>query len=293
MKRLLLTVMLFFAVLSLFSFSLVDDLGRIVEFEETPQRIVVAAPVFTDYLVRLGVADRIVGVTEFEPFDAEKIGRTTPLNIEKIVSLEPDLIIVAGGFQAGEVAKLDKFDLKVICLNPNSMETIFRTTNILATICGKEEKGNEIVETYRDKMMAIAEGKSYKIPIEERKKVFYAMIAGTEIKDLWTCGQGSFLNEAISLAGGVNIAGNCSGPSGWLPISVEFVASQNPDAIIVPYYYQGGEQQAREAILNFSPWKNVTAVKNEDIIGIDGEKASHANLKLVDLIADIYSGLYE
>lgn len=292
MKKFLLTLFVMLAFVSVFSFSIVDDLGRVVEIDKAPERVIIAAPVFTDYLVRLGVSDRIVGVTEYDPFDAEKIGLSTPLNIEKIISMEPDIVFVAGGYQGPEVYKLEKFGLTVVCLNPNNLDSIFRTMNIIAAIFNQSEKGQQLVEAAQEKMLNISRDKAYKIPIEERKTVFYAMISGNEVKDLWTCGQGSFLNEVISMAGGVNIAGNYSGANGWLPISVEFVAAKNPDAILVPYYYEGNAEVSEKVIMGFSPWSQINAVKNQEIYGINGDKSNHANFNLIDLMEEIYIKLY-
>jgi len=292
MKKLLLTVFLVLSFVCVFSFSIVDDLGRVVEIESTPQRVVIAAPVFTNYLVRLGISDRIVGVTDYDMFDAEKIGQLTPLNIEKIVSLKPDIVIVSGGFQAAETYKLEKFNLKTVCFNQNNLDAIFRTMNILSAIFGVEETGQRLSAEANEKMLSISRDKAYKIPLENRKTVFYSMISGSEVKDLWTCGQGSFLNEVISLAGGVNITGNYSGANGWLPISVEFVASKNPDVILVPYYYEGGEKSTEQVIKSFSPWKQITAVKEGNIYGIDGNKAAYANFDLIELMEEIYEKLY-
>jgi len=291
-NRFLLTLFLALSFVSVFSFSIVDDLGRVVEIEGTPERVVVGAPVFTDYLVRLDVSDKIVGVTDYDPFDAEKIGLSTPLNIEKIVSMKPDIIFVAGGYQGPETYKLEKFDLTVVCLNPSNIDSIFRTMNVIAAIFGENERGQQLVAEATQRMLSVSRDQAYKIPIEERKTVFYAMIAGNEIKDLWTCGQGSFLNEVISLAGGVNITGNYSGANGWLPISVEFVAGKNPDAILVPYYYEGNEKQSEKVIRAFSPWNQINAVKNSEIYGINGDKSNHANFNLIDLMEEIYNKLY-
>ena len=145
-KKYLLTLFVMLAFVSVFSFSIVDDLGRVVEIEKVPQRVVVAAPVFTDYLVRLGVSDTIVGVTDYDPFDAERIGLSTPLNIEKIVSLKPDLVLVAGGYQGPEVYKLEKFGLSAVCLNPTNLDSIFRTMNIIAALFNESEKGQQLVD---------------------------------------------------------------------------------------------------------------------------------------------------
>jgi len=283
---------LFFVVTSLFSFVVIDDLGRDVEIESTPERVIVAAPSITDYLVKLGLGDKIVGVTDWDAFNAERIGQLTPLNVEKIISLDPDVVFLTGGFQAPEVSRLDEFGITAVVLNPNTFAEIFRTTKLLATIFNVSEKGNEIVNEYQKRVDTISKEKSYKIPLSERKSVFYAMISGSEVKDLYTCVQGSFLNEVISLAGGVNITGNFSGPNGWLPIGVEFIAAENPEAILIPYYYAGGEQPAIDAINNFSPWANIAAVENQALYPIDGNAASYANLELVGLLEQIYEALY-
>jgi iron complex transport system substrate-binding protein len=294
MKKVLL--LCFFTVL-LFSLSFsavfIDDLGRQVSFDTTPKRIVVAAPALTDYVVRLGLSDAIVGVTDWDLFPAEKIGQLTPLNVEKIIALQPDVVLIAGGFQASEITRLEPFGVKALVLNPNSFYDIQRISRYLGTLFGVPEKGNKLALWVEDNINKIAIDKVYKIPLDKRKKVFYAMVQSSEIKDLWTCVQGSFLNEVLALAGGINITGSFAGPNGWLPISIEYVALQNPDVILVPYYYEGGAKEAIEAVLDFNPWQSITAVKKKAVVGIDGNKASYANPELVELLVEIYQRLYE
>jgi len=294
MKKHLLSCCSFLLFLSLsFSLVFVDDLGRKVSVDQTPKRVVVAAPALTDYLVQLGLEGAIVGVTDWDAFPAEKIGQLTPLNVEKIVSLQPDIVLIAGGFQAAEALRLTPFGLNVLVMNPNSFNDIQRIIRFLGTLFDIPEKGLALAEKVEKTVNAIAVEKAYKIPLDERKKVFYAMVQSAEIKDLWTCVQGSFLNEVIALAGGVNITGSYTGPNGWLPVGVEFVALQNPDVILVPYYYEGGADEAIKAVLNFAPWKSMTAVKNKAVYGIDGNKASYPNPALVNLLEEIYLALYE
>jgi len=291
-KHLLFCCSLMFLSLS-FSLVFVDDLGRKVSVDQTPKRVVVAAPALTDYLVQLGLEGAIVGVTDWDAFPAEKIGQLTPLNVEKIISLQPDIVLIAGGFQAAEALRLTPFGLNVLVMNPNSFNDIQRIIRFLGTLFDIPEKGLALAEKVEKSINAIAVEKAYRIPLEKRKKVFYAMVQSAEIKDLWTCVQGSFLNEVIALAGGINITGSYTGPNGWLPVGVEFVALQNPDVILVPYYYEGGADEAIEAVVNFAPWKSVTAVKNKAVYGIDGNKASYPNPTLVDLLEEVYLALYE
>ena len=292
-KHLLSTVFLLFFLSLSFSIVFVDDLGRKVSVDHTPKRVVVAAPALTDYLVRLGLADTIVGVTDWDAFPAERIGQLTPLNVEKIVSLRPDLVLIAGGFQAAEVSRLTPFGLNVMVLNPNSFYDIQRLALYFGALFDIPERGQEIAQMVENTVTRIAVEKAYTIPLTERKTVFFAMVQGAEIKDLWTCAQGSFLSEIIALAGAINITGSYTGPNGWLPIGIEFVALQNPDVILVPYYYEGGANEAIDAILNFAPWKSVSAVKNKAVYAIDGNKASYPNPTLTELLEEIYTTVYE
>ncbi|MDI3473014.1 MAG: cobalamin transport system substrate-binding protein [Thermotogaceae bacterium] len=293
MRKLVLVFTLILISLIAFSYpvSLVDDIGRVVTFEEEPQRIISAAPVATDYLVKLGIADKIVGVTTFDTYkEAEDIGNMVPLNLEKIVALNPDVVFTFGGFQTGEVEKLEKAGIKVFAINPRTTDDIFRTLVNMGIIFNKLELANKISNDLKSKMLDVAK-KAYNIPLNKRPKVFFASIyQGTN--EVWTCGQGSFLNEAISLAGGVNITGNYTGPNGWLTISMEFVISQNPDIILVPYYYEGGQEEAIKAVKSIELWKNIKAVKNNRIIPVDGNIASSPDTRLIDFIVELYNIFY-
>lgn len=293
MRKLVLVFTLILISLIAFSYpvSLVDDIGRVVTFEEEPQRIISAAPVATDYLVKLGIADKIVGVTTFDTYkEAEDIGNMVPLNLERIVALNPDVVFTFGGFQVGEVEKLEKAGIKVFAINPRTTDDIFRTLVNMGIIFNKLELANKISNDLKSKMLDVAK-KAYNIPLNKRPKVFFASIyQGTN--EVWTCGQGSFLNEAISLAGGVNITGNYTGPNGWLTISMEFVISQNPDIILVPYYYEGGQEEAIKAVKSIELWKNIKAVKNNRIIPVDGNIASSPDTRLIDFIVELYNIFY-
>ena len=50
---------------------IVDDLGRAVSLEETPERIVSLAPSCTEILFALGLEDKVVGVTEYCDYPEE------------------------------------------------------------------------------------------------------------------------------------------------------------------------------------------------------------------------------
>lgn len=271
--------------------TIIDDLGRVVEIASAPQRVVVAAPAITDFLVQLSLDDRIVGVTDYDSYETERIGQLMPLNREKILSLRPDLVLMGGGFQAPEVEGLDALGLKTVVLNPLRMDDIYRTVQLVSVIFGIPEEGQQLAHELRTTVEDIAK-EAYTIPLDRRKKVFFAMFHGDEVKDLWTCGYGSLLNELIALAGGVNITGHFPGPSGWLPIAEEFVAKANPDIILLPIYFEGGETVAIKALKQYQPWADVKAIRTENFVLIDGNISSQPNTLLVNLLEELFQSFY-
>jgi iron complex transport system substrate-binding protein len=287
----LLSVLLVISIFaSYYPITLVDDAGNVVTIQSTPMRVIDAAPSVTDFLLKLGYADRIVGVTQYDSYTkAQNIGLLYPLDLEKILSLKPDIVFLFGGFQLPQYASLKRLGITSFVLNANSLNGVYRDVMDVATIMGDPQKGKALVDELQAKESKI-ENSAYTVPLDKRPTVFY----GTPGKEMWTAGMGSFLNEIISLAGGVNITGNYAGPNGWLPVSPEFVVAENPDIILVPYDISGmGSAAAKEAAIEqvetFPPFASLKAVKEGHVYAINGDVASQPNTQLIDLLQQIYT----
>src|SRR3989338_7063207 len=112
----------FFSCLVLFSFLL----GPV--FAAVPRRIISGMPSITEMLFALKLGDRIVGVTNNcnyppEALKKEKIGGFF-LNLEKIVSLKPDLVIMIEDAQKRDIARFKKFGLPVYTINPRNVADV-------------------------------------------------------------------------------------------------------------------------------------------------------------------------
>ena len=241
-NKLILTIAFLLLILSsLLSFSfaeatnypltIIDDTGLVITIPEEPQRIISTAPSNTEILFSLGLENKIVGVTNYcnYPEDAnnvEKIGEMTPLNLEKIASLKPELILGYGLNQLGEIAPLKEAGYNIIIIEPMTINETLKSIRMVATICGIPEKGNSLVESLTQRINKI-KTKTSNIDIFKRPKIFIGGIYET----IWTPGEGTLFNELIILAGGRNIA---AGLPGWAKISPEFVAKEEPEIIIIP-----------------------------------------------------------
>ncbi|WP_082021682.1 ABC transporter substrate-binding protein [Thermotoga caldifontis] len=293
--RRFLTLTLLVALLSLvltYPITIVDDAGRLVTIDRKPERVVCAAPSTTKFLQYLGLEDRVVAVTNWDDFEAERIGDLFPLNLEKILSLEPDVVFTFGGFQLPEVPKLEQQGLTAVVLNANTVQQILNDLVLVGTIMGVPEKAKKLANDLQEYYLTVAK-KAYNVPLDRRVKVVYLMdIPGPDVREVWTCGQGSYLNELITLAGGANIAAAFTGPNGFLPISLEYIVSENPDVLIVANYTPGAEEQIKEKISNHPILKSLKAVRNKRIYVYDGYMLSLPVPQLIAYIERFYNDFY-
>lgn len=272
--------------------TVIDDTETAVNIPQEPQRIISTAPSNTEILFDLGLQEKIIGITNYcnfpeETKNIEKIGEISPLNFEKIISLNPDLILAYAGFQLKEIPRLRELGLNTIVLEPLTLEDTFKSVEMIANVCGISDKGSLLVDNLIQRVNII-KSKVSKIPISDRPKIF---VGGTS-ETIFTPGAGTLFNELITLAGGQNIAADLSF---WKKISPEFVAQAEPDIIIVPVgaMNQGEESKIKSNISQRSGWSNIPAIKNQKIFIVNEDLFYRAVPRLVDGLELLYGIFYE
>lgn len=271
--------------------TIIDITETAVTIPQEPQRIISIAPSNTEILFALGLEDKIVGITNYcnfpeETKNIEKIGETFPLNLEKIVSLKPDLILAYAG-QLNEIPRLRELGLKVIVIEPLNLQETLKSIQMVATVCGIPEKGNILVENLSQRIDQIKTEVS-NLEITKKPKIFIGGIYET----IWTPGEGTLFNELISLAGGINIA---AGFSGWTKISPEFIVKEDPDIIIIPIgaMNPGDEKRIKENIYQRPGWSNLSAVKTQKIFIVNEDLFFRPGPRIVDGLERLYKIFYE
>jgi iron complex transport system substrate-binding protein len=204
-----------------------DDLGRLVAINGTPQRIVSLAPSNTEILFVLGLGDKVVGVTDYcdyppEALDKEKVGGYANPDIEKIVALDPDLILVAYGTPMDVINNMVGLGLTVFGTKTTDLDDLLNDITTVGNITGKEVEAQALTSEMASKIEAVADATS---ELQQRPRVFYMLWNDP----LWTAGSGTFIDELIEKAGGVNI---CQNITGYSEISLEYVLASDPEIII-------------------------------------------------------------
>jgi len=204
-----------------------DDLGRLVAINGTPQRIVSLAPSNTEILFALGLGEKMVGVTDWcdyppEALEKEKVGGYDTPDIEKIVALNPDLILVAYGTSMDVINTLVGLGLTVFGIKTTDLDDLLNDIKTIGEITDKELEAYALTSEMENRIQAVTNQTE---ELEERPSVFYIVWHDP----LWTAGSETFIHELIEKAGGVNI---CQNLTGYTTISIEEVVACNPEVII-------------------------------------------------------------
>jgi len=259
-----------------------------ISSEVTQQRIISIAPATTEILFSLGLDDEIVGVTTFcnypeETQNKERVGTFSQPGIERILSLRPDIVFATGLEQASVVDKLRKVGLKVYVSDPASFKELFRSIREIAKLIHREQEADSLIGQMESRIKRIND-KVKLIPQEKRLSVFIEI----GIDPLMSAGKGSFIDELITLAGGINIASDLSRSYSYF--SSEQVLRRNPDCIILGYM---DKEWDKAEVKDRLGWENISAVKNNRIYSdIDPNLFFRPGPRLVEGLEVIYERLY-
>jgi iron complex transport system substrate-binding protein len=217
-----------------------DALGRRVDVPVPATRIVSLAPNLTEILFALGLGEEVAGVTAFcdwPPAAKEKprVGGFVNPSIEAVVALNPDLVLAtADGNRESDVTALDHLGVPVYVTDSRSVENIITTIRTLGLLGGKEKAADALageIVSRRDRVLAAVAGRP-------AVTVFVAL----DRVPLVSAGRGTFVDELVELAGGVNIVD--SGVVKYPVMNSEQLVARDPQVIVAATMAVGSESAA-------------------------------------------------
>ena len=247
--------------------------------EKLPQRIISLAPSNTEILFALGLGDKVVGVTQYCDYPEEAkskprvAGYSTPA-LEKVVSLEPDLILAEAIHEKTVLPALEKQELTVIVTSAKSINTVLEDITLVGQIMGRSKAAARLVDDLSDRIEAVA-NKTKDLAPTERLRVLHVIWHDP----IWTMGSETFVDDMIQKAGGVNIFADEFKKS--RVVSMEAVVDRNPQVILV-----SGMGTTQNLIYNSikgdSRLSGVDAVVNGHVYQIDGDLVERSGPRIVD-----------
>jgi iron complex transport system substrate-binding protein len=223
--------------------TIVDALGREIKIDKEPMRIVSTMPSITEELFALGLGFRIVGVDSYSNYPPgivvlkvegkiADVGGPWTLDLEKIISLRPDIVFLCRGVSVHEslyAPKLEERGLKTVfllCDSAKDQYDVYRDLRLIASIFNREDVAESLIKTIDKKINDVIG----KLKTQNISKPNVLILLGPPSWGLWSAGGNTFISWLITTAGGVNIA---SQYSGWPQLDYEYILSKNPEIIII------------------------------------------------------------
>ncbi len=261
-----------------------DDQQQSVVVSSEPSRIVSLAPSNTEVLFELGLDDRIVGVTDFCNYPAEaleksKIGGFSTVSIEKVVALRPDLVIASPGNNQEAVDRIKDLGIPVYFADAQNLDGIYATFEKLGYITGTSDKASDIISDLKAREENVRkEGEAY------TKKPVIAHVIWYD--PIYVSGKGTFQDELIQIAGGVNAF---SDKSSHAIVNIEEFISKKPDIIMVNSGSGMGSDKTDilEYFLTEPRLSGLSAIASNKTIMVDSDIADRAGPRLWDLLEEI------
>lgn len=231
-------------------------------WSQTAQRIVSLAPSLTKNLYFLGAQDQLIACTSYctEALADNKtvVASAIKVNIEKTLSLHPDVVLVTTITAPETIEMLQKLGLRVeVFPNPLNFKEIGEQFVRMGKITGHENKAIEIVTESQQKV----ENLMKQLDRHKHPAIFFQIGADP----LFTVLTGTFMNDYITFAGGRNIAADLQHGT----MTRESVLVRNPEYIFVVTMGITGQEEVQQ----WKQYRDLAAAKTGKIFIVDAEKA--------------------
>ncbi len=271
--------------------TIVDGLGREVTIVARPERIVSLAPSNSEILFAVGAGDQVVGVTKYCNYPPEAcegkeiVGgfSAKSLSVEKILSLEPDLVFSAGGIHQPVIEALEQAGVPVVALTASTFDDVYANIELVGRLTGHPEEAAQVVAQMKERVSAVTAAVAA-VPQEKRLRVFWE----TWDEPLMTAGPSTFIGQMIELAGGVNIFSDVT--EDYPQISAEEVVKRNPAVILGSDSH--GDKLTVEQVAQRPGWDQIDAVREGRIHLINGDIVSRPGPRLAEGLEAIARALY-
>jgi iron complex transport system substrate-binding protein len=268
---------------TLMVYSVTDDRGYTYEFSEPVDSIISLAPSNTEIVYFVGAGDKLIGRTDFcnfpaEVSDVESIGGFSTPDKERVVILDPDIVLATGmHVSTGDVEWLEEQGLNVLVLEPDDIDGILDDILMVGQVTGNADTTATKVAELEARIDAVKAATVGLLPAE-RPSVLHV----TWHDPLWTAGPDTFIGAVISMAGGTSLFNDISGDA---QVDTEQAVTRNPQVItVVTSHGDYGLDSYNYVVAEDSPFVNTDAYINDMVMQIDGDLASRPGPRIVDAL---------
>ena len=234
-----------------------DDSGRRIQLERPAERIVSLSPHITELLFAAGAGKRVVGTVRFSDYpararDIPRVGDTYNLDMERIIGLQPDLVVLwRTGTPVPVIETIEAAGLPVYHSEPRNLAAIAATLRALGRLAGTREQADKAAGQFMQRLKGLKEIYSRRPPVDEFYQFWH--------RPVFTVNGDHIIDRVISLCGGRNVFAELNALTPR--VDIESVLARDPEVIIA-----SGEEDGRPPWLDdWRDWPRLTAVENNHL----------------------------
>jgi iron complex transport system substrate-binding protein len=271
-----------------------DATGVLAPYGMRAQRIVSLAPNVTEMVCYVGLGDKLVGRSDYCNYPpqvrkVQSIGGFADASLERIVALQPQLVVAYQGNDRELVDELRRAGISVLAFSEAaSLPEIYAQMRELYLVAGAGGALPEKLTAWNKRLAAL----SVPDTMNARPSVFFGYPGEMSM----TCGPGTFLGDAIWRAGGFNVV--TKEGQRWPTVSAEFIVGAQPEWLLTATACMGGETVAGKRgkllkQLSSDPvWSTLPAIKQQHIVVFDSDILLRPGPRILDALEQLRRALH-
>ncbi|NIF18026.1 cobalamin-binding protein [Pantoea sp. Cy-639] len=239
---------------------------------EAGPRVVSLAPSMTEIVLELGAADLLVGVLDGaqrpQALQAlPSVGRQGQLDLERLLSLKPDLLLLwPGSVAPAQREQLRRLGIAIFTAEPGNLDQLIDQIEAIAHQLGRDEQGRVYAASLRERLRGLREQYRRDTPL----RVFYQVWD----RPLYTLGGRQVVSDALRVCGARNVFDDLSQPAPQ--VSVESVVLRNPEVIL------GGDMAQ---LASWRNWPALSAVAGDRLLVVPDKGLERPSGQMIDATA--------
>lgn len=243
------------------------------------QRIISLAPHITEMLYSAHAGDKIVGVVSFSDYPKEAlnkpiIGGYNAINLEKIIQLNPDLILGwTSGNRPKDIQRLKELGFNVQLFDVKALDDIPERIEQLGKLAGHPKKAQQTAQALRNTLNKVRQTYQQRPPVTSFYQIWHQPII--------TMNGDQFISQAIATCGAQNIYYDL--PKLTASIGLESLFKRNPQVFLL-----GGQASFQQNWLTFwQQYPNLKAVKNQQIYLLNNSHYQRPTARLINALESL------
>lgn len=246
--------------------------GQVGRDAARPQRIISLIPATTEMLFAMGAGDRLAGVSDYDRFPPEvsklpRVGGLLDPNVERLISLRPDLVIVYDS-QTDLKQQLDRAGIAMFRYSHRGLPDITETMRALGERVGSKAAADAAASRIEAQLTAI------RVRVAGRPRPTTLLVFGRDagaLRHIDASGGYGFLHDVLELAGARDVLGDLKQQS--VDMSTEMILRRAPEVIIELHYGDSLKQERLDDERKvWSALPSVPAVKNNRVYLMRGDE---------------------